>query len=143
MLTSILTLIGAFLPNILQSFGVISPAIANLISQLEGVIPGLVAKLTAGGTPTDDELALLQAFQAEIVALQQNTTLNPQDLAIAAALNSALTDALAAYQEAVLKDDPSDLTPLPTDLKDVAPVDPPNPNPDPPVSDATPSAPIV
>jgi len=122
MLATILTLLGAFLPTILQQFGVISPSLATLIGNLETAIPSLIAKLKAGGTPTNDELALLTAFQSEIQVLQQDSTLDPGDLAIAAALDSALTDALAAYQTSTTVDDPSTLTPLPTDLQDAPPI---------------------
>jgi len=127
MLALILPILLSALPMLLQAFGVISPSLANLIASLTSAIPALIAKLEAGGTPTADELALLQAFQAEIVALQSNTTLDPSDLALASALNDALSKAIAAYQTAETVDDPSTLTPLPTNLTDEAPISDPNP----------------
>lgn len=122
MLAIMLPILLGALPTLLQAFGVVSPSLASLIASLTSAIPTLIAKLTAGGTPTADELALLQAFQSEISALQANTDLDPADLALAAALNEALAKAIAAYQTAEIVDDPSTLTPLPTDLTDMPPV---------------------
>lgn len=118
MLAIILNLVLTLGPTLLEKFGAISPALGTLIADLGAAIPALIAKLQSGGTPTDDELALLQAFQSEIAALQANTDLDPADLQLAAGLNAAVTEALAAYQSAEAKTDPSNLTPLPTDVED-------------------------
>lgn len=115
MLTAI-TLLISLLPSLLQELGVISPNMSTLIGQLGSVIPGLITALATGGSVADEVVDVLNGFAAEIKTLQADTTLSPSALAIAGDLDASLTKALAAYQAAGTVDDPSTLTPLPTDL---------------------------
>lgn len=117
MILTVIALIIQLLPGILQSAGVISPAMSKLISQLGAAVPGLITSLAQGKSVPDDVLALLKAFQSEIAALKASpTTLAPGALQMADSLDSALTSALAAYEDAGKKTDPSNLTDLPVSL---------------------------
>ena len=77
-------------------------------------LPALITSLAEGRGPTDESLAVLQAFQTEIAALRTNTGLDPVALDQAAELDAAITDSLAAYKAAGIITDPSTLTALPT-----------------------------
>lgn len=116
MILSVVTLLIQLLPGILQGVGVISPAINKLITDLAEQIPGLIKAVTTGGSVPTEIITILQSFQAEITTLQADTNLDPAALQLAATLNTALATALAAYQAAGSTTDPSNLTPLPTDL---------------------------
>jgi hypothetical protein len=116
MVLSVIALIIQLLPGILAGAGVISPSMSALVTQLGAAIPGLIASLASGQPATSDVATILQGIQTELTVLKANTTLNPAALADAATLDAALTAALAAYQAGAATDDPSTLTPLPTDL---------------------------
>jgi hypothetical protein len=116
MVTTIISLLIQYLPLILQSAGVISPAIETLIQQLGAALPGLIASLVAGKGPTQDVLTILQAFQTELATLRTNTALSPVVLAMADELDRGITAALNAYVAAEKTTDPTTLTELPTNL---------------------------
>jgi hypothetical protein len=116
MIGTILMLIVQLLPGILSATGVVTPAIAALISQLGGSLPALITSLTAGKGPTADFMAVLAALKPEIAALKTNTALSPEDLALADSLDDAMTKALAGYADAEDKTDPNSLTDLPETL---------------------------
>ena len=116
MWTLAISLLIQYLPLLLSKVGAISPTLGNLISQLGGVVPGLITSLASGQPVSEDVVTLLKAFQTEITVLQSNTNLDAEDLALAATLNAAITAALVSYEAATVTDDPSTLTPLPTDL---------------------------
>jgi hypothetical protein len=120
-ITTAISLIITLLPGLLQSLGVISPAISTLIGQLGSALPGLITDLASGNKPSQDVYDILTAFQTEIKALQAGTTLNANDLAIASTLDSAITAALTEYELASKTEDLTDLTPLPEDVANVTP----------------------
>lgn len=116
MLLTTITLLINLLPGLLQSVGVITPAMEGLIAKLGAAVPVLITSIAQGKSIPDDVLAVLTAFQTEIRAMQTGTNLSPDDLAIAATLDQAITDALIAHEAAGKITDPSTLTPLPTNL---------------------------
>ena len=116
MWTLAISMLIQYLPLLLSKVGVISPQMSNLITGLGSAIPGVITSLSSGQPVSQDFVTLLKAFQVEITALQANTSLDAGDLALAATLNAAITAALVGYEAATVKDDPSTLTPLPTDL---------------------------
>jgi hypothetical protein len=107
-LLTILTLIGAILPQVLKGFGV-SSTIDNLVplmvSAITGIISGIVNK-----SPVTTELT---ALQAGLAALQADTSLSPVILGDIGEGVSVLKAAITAYQTAQVTTDPSILTPLP------------------------------
>lgn len=115
-ITAIISLVLTLLPTILSDAGVIPAPIAALIAQLSAAIPGLITNLTEGKGATSDIVAILSALQTELTTLQGSGTLSSEKLQLAQSLDADLTAALSAYQAAEVKDDPSTLTPLPTDL---------------------------
>lgn len=116
MILSIVALVIQLLPGILSSTGVVSPAMGSLIANLGTALPGLITSLSSGGSAPDEIVAVLQGIQAELLVLRSQTQLDPQALSYATMLDAALTDALKAYEQAAVLDDPSTLAPLPTDL---------------------------
>lgn len=114
MITSVIALIIQILPILLQTFGVVSPQIQDLIVKLAAAIPGLITSLVQGGGPTQDIMDVLEALQPEIAALKADTKLDPEALQMAETLDGAITDALADWKEATATTDPSTLTELPT-----------------------------
>jgi hypothetical protein len=116
MVLSVVALIIQLLPGILSSTGLISGSLSTLISQLAAAIPGLIASIVTKQPAPTEIATILAAIQDELTVLKASTTLNPVALADATTLDAALTNALAAYQTAGTVDDPSTLTPLPTNL---------------------------
>lgn len=117
LITTAISLIIQFLPQILSATGVISPNISKLISDLGGAIPGLITSLaTPGATVPDETITVLNGLRTELAALQADTTLDPAALQMISTLLESIDDALAAYEAAGKTDDPSTLQPLPTNL---------------------------
>lgn len=116
----ILTLITTLVPvllTLLGSEGVISPSLTSLVTKLSAVIASLVADLVNGGTVTSDTLAILKAINTEVDNLKSSGavfTLNTGN--IINALDLAIADALTAFNNSKLIDDPSNLVPLPENL---------------------------
>lgn len=132
-------IISALFPLLLQELAnlkVISPSLANLIGGIETAAAPLIDDAASLTAPTIQ--AIFSSVTAALTVLQSQTTLSPTALLIAKAISDAATAGYAASQVTAV--DPTLLKP---EALIPAPVDPPNPNPDPPVSDATPSAPIV
>ena len=115
-IASIIGLIISVLPGILTAAGVASPQWTALIAQLASVIPGLIAQLATGGTPTADSISFLQTIQKELATLKADTSLDPEALDKADSLNLAVTEALEAYVQAETVCDPSNLTHLPVNF---------------------------
>lgn len=111
---AIINLLAPILLNLLGTSGVINPSLSALITKLTSGITTLVAALIGGGGATADVEAVLQAIQVEVNTLKTSTqlfTLNEANEINA--LDTALSNALAAYTASTKVDDPSDLTPLP------------------------------
>jgi hypothetical protein len=113
----ILTLILAIAPVILQSLSANKTLPANiggLISTVIQSITGFVATFnSAGATTTPGEaIAVLSALSAVIAVLRQQTTLDPGELAMVAAFDTAIAKGIAAYTLAGQKVDPAGLLPI-------------------------------
>ncbi len=114
---AIVQLLLPVLTGLLSSEGVVAPGLANLITQLASAIPTLVASLISGKGVTSDVIAVLTAIQSEVTTLKNSTTVMTIAQAnLITAFDKAITDALNAYQNSKVTDDPSNLTPLPTNL---------------------------
>jgi hypothetical protein len=116
MVLSIIALVIQLLPSILSSTGVISPALSTLIGQLSAAIPGIITSVATKQPVTSEIQTILAGIQTELGVLRNSDLLNDAAMAEAQTLDAALTDALAAFTASGLKDDPSNMTPLPTDL---------------------------
>lgn len=117
----IATIIGLLLPiltNALGAEGVIPPNLLGLVGTSGTTLATLIAQLVAGKKNiTADELAVLQAVMSEINALKASGTLFTLNEANEInALGSGISDAITAYEASLVTTDPSNLTPLPTNL---------------------------
>lgn len=117
----IAALISLLLPVLtagLQTAGVLPGNYSQLISTSIAPIITLVNTLIGQGTITDKELAALNAVSAEIEALKKANiatfTLNQANEINA--LEAAIAAAITAYQKSRVITDPSNLTPLQTNL---------------------------
>jgi hypothetical protein len=115
---TIITLLLPTLTNLLGSTGIISPSLASLIGKVSSAIPTLVASLISGKSASSDIVAVLEAIKTEVDALKTSTTalLTLNQWNEITALDVALTSSIASYKNAVVIDDPSNLTELPTVL---------------------------
>lgn len=100
MLATILTLIGALVPTILQNAGVIGASTNTLITNLLGPVETLIANLKSGQSATQDGLAALAALTGVIAVLKSNTNLSPAVLTQIANVDADVQAALAAYATA-------------------------------------------
>jgi hypothetical protein len=99
-LTGVFLLINALLPllvSTLQNYKAISPGVGSLITGIEGAVSAAVTALEgSGSTPSVTATSLLAAIQAAVAVLQSQTTINPTDLLIIQAFNSAVSAGLSA-----------------------------------------------
>jgi hypothetical protein len=108
MLTEILLALAQLLPGILGQYGV-SPKLDNLIESGISALGAIFAAIRAGGNVD----AVLTALQAALAAVEADTSLDPKVLDETAELIRVLKSAIAAYQQAMVVEDVSTLTPLP------------------------------
>lgn len=97
MLTTILTLLGALVPTILQNAGVIGAPTTTLITNLLGPVETLISNLQSGKSTTQDGLAALAAMAGVIAVLKANTSLPPDVLAQITNVDADVQSALAGY----------------------------------------------
>lgn len=112
MLTTILLALSALLPSILGQFGVNS----NIDKLVEAVIQAIGSIFTAikTGTSTEGEiLSVLTILQTTLAAVEKDTSVDPQIVDDSAEAIRDLQAAIAAYEQAMLVEDVSTLTPLP------------------------------
>ena len=113
-MSGIFLLISALLPIVtstLQNYKVISPAIGSLINGIEGAASAATSALTSStGTPSITATSLLAAINAALAVLQTQTTINPTDLLIIKAFDTAIQAGLAASQ--ITEVDPTKLQPI-------------------------------
>lgn len=106
------------LTTALGATGVIPTNLLPLVGSSASALATFVAGLLSGTkTVNSVSLAALQAVKTEIAALKTANVLFTLNQANEInALDSAITDAITAYQDSLVKTDPSNLTPLPTNL---------------------------
>lgn len=97
MLTTILTILGALVPTILQNSGVIGSSTSTLITNLLGPVETMLGNLKSGQSTTQDGLAALAAMAGVIAVLKTNTSLSPTVLAEIANVDADVQAALAGY----------------------------------------------
>ena len=108
MLLLILTALGTLLPTLLKSVGV-NASIDNLVTAAATAIAAIVAGIQ-NKAPVDASLVVLETA---IVALEENTSIDPQILDDCAEGLRVTKAAVAAYRQSLITTDPSLLTPLP------------------------------
>lgn len=100
MFTTVITILATLIPTILTNRGVIGQGTDNLISALIHPLEQLFASFKAGTNGTTTALAAMAAASGVIQALQKNTSLPPDVLAVLAGFETDLAAALAAYAKA-------------------------------------------
>jgi len=100
MLTTILTILSALVPTILQNAGVIGASTGTLITNLAGPVETLFANLKSGQSNTEDGLAVLAALAGVIAVLKANTSLSPAVLTQIQNVDLDVQAALAGYASA-------------------------------------------
>jgi hypothetical protein len=98
--------------------GVIPPSLTGLVGSSASTLSTLITQLVSGKkTVTADALVALQAVLSEVAALKTAGVLFTLNEANEInALSSGISDAITAYQASLETTDPSNLTPLPTNL---------------------------
>jgi hypothetical protein len=117
-IASIIQLLLPIITSGLGVAGVIPPSLTGLVGTSAATVATLISQLVSGNkTVTADALAGLQAVLSEIAALKTAGVLFTLNQANEInALDSGISDAITAYQDSLVKTDPSNLTPLPTSL---------------------------
>lgn len=112
MLTLLIGPLLSLLLSTLSDFGVNVPSsIGSLITQLVPVVQGLVADISAGGSPSAETITILQTLLPAIQAIKADTSLDPKYIQWATLLDDVLTKVLQNDQDAQTVIDPTKLTP--------------------------------
>lgn len=117
-ISSILQFLLPLLSSSLTAEGLIPANLQGLVGASAAAIATLVSQLIGGNkTPSAIALAALQAVKTEIDALKASGTLFTLNQANEInAVDLGMSDAITAYENSLKVTDPSNLTPLPTEL---------------------------
>ena len=112
-IVTLITTLAQTLMTILSGQGIIGTSLANLIDTLVSSGATLFGILKSGGTPSTQLSAVLTTLQADLKAVQADTTLSPTILQQIEEAIAVVEAGIAAFQQAQINTDPSTLTPIP------------------------------
>jgi hypothetical protein len=113
LIVSLITALANTLLSVLTGSGVASSSISNLIETLISSGAALFTSLSSGGTPSTTLQSILTALQADLEALQKDTSVDPTVIAQVTELTKMMQAAITAFEQAEVTEDTSTLTPLP------------------------------
>ena len=93
--TLLLLLIGSAI-SVLKSIPGVPNTVGTAIADVAGLIPSIEALVASGKAGTVNPTSILTMLSAIIAELQKSTNLNPGDLALAQAFDTAIQKALVA-----------------------------------------------
>jgi len=107
LIIALISSLGGMVSNFLSADGIIPGNLSSLISASISAIGQLVTAFQSGGTPTSELQASLAALQAELTAVQQDTSTDPSILGDIAEISGLVQDAVTGFEAAQGGADPS------------------------------------
>ena len=115
---ALINVIFTLLPEVLATAGVNESPILKLIEEMGKELPNQIVAISKGEGFTATMAGIMGSLRMQLEKVQAN--LDPEaesnTLSITESLVAALSDAIASYEDAAKKTDPSTLKPLPEKL---------------------------